>query len=76
MTRPLTRVERAGQNSRTHMENQRDKFIAAHGEDLGALYFIVMLIQTIGRQAIKRGDTDKFRTLAHDLSAVYAKHTQ
>lgn len=76
MTRPLLRAELSARNSRKHMEDQRDQFIAKHGEDLGALYFLVMLIQTIGRKAIKRGDTEQFRTLAHDLNALYAKHTQ
>nr|WP_237331584.1 carbohydrate ABC transporter [Streptomyces mexicanus] len=55
---------------------QRDSFIERHGEDLGAFYFLVMLVQTHGRKCLKRGDVAGLRELAHDLHAVYLKHTQ
>lgn len=34
-----------------------------------------MLVQTHGRKALKRGDTAALRSLAHDLHALYLKHT-
>ncbi|MFB7293832.1 carbohydrate ABC transporter [Actinacidiphila glaucinigra] len=76
MTRPLLKSELRAQRSREYLMNQRDEFIARHGEDLGAFYFLVMLLQTHGRKALKRGDPAALRALAHDLHAVYVKHTQ
>lgn len=74
--RPLMKAELKEQNSRDHLTAQRDSFIKKHGEDLGALYFLLMLLQTCGRKALKRGDTTALRALAHDLHAIYIKHTQ
>ncbi|MEU2357942.1 carbohydrate ABC transporter [Streptomyces misionensis] len=76
MTRPLLKSELAAQRSRDHLMQQRDSFLAKHGEDLGAFYFLLMLIQTHGKKALRRGDVAALRTLAHDLHAVYVKHTQ
>lgn len=76
MTRPLLRAEISARNSRQHMENQRDAFIAKHGEERGTFYFFLMLIQAIGRKAIKRGDQAALVALMHDLNAIYTKHTQ
>jgi hypothetical protein len=76
MTRPLVRAEISAQNSRKHMENQRDAFIAKHGEQRGTLYFLGMLLQTVGRKALNRGDQTAFLALVHDLNAIYNKHTQ
>ncbi|MCX4657368.1 carbohydrate ABC transporter [Streptomyces microflavus] len=56
--------------------SQRNSFLRKHGPDLGALYFVLMLLQACGRKALKRGDTEAFRSLARDLNAIYAKHTQ
>lgn len=75
MTRPLLRAEISAKNSRDHLLSQQKNFVAKHGEDLGTLYCLVMLIQTIGRKALKRGDMEQFRSLAHDLNAIYAKYT-
>ncbi|MDX3490954.1 carbohydrate ABC transporter [Streptomyces sp. ID05-18] len=55
---------------------QQESFVEKHGEDLGAFYFLLMLLQTHGKKALKRGDTTTLRTLAHDLHAIYLKHTQ
>ncbi|MGW6466025.1 carbohydrate ABC transporter [Streptomyces rubiginosohelvolus] len=55
---------------------QRDSFIQKHGEDLGAFYFLLMLIQTHGRKRLKSGNVTALRALAHDLHAIYLKHTQ
>ncbi|MEU9313429.1 carbohydrate ABC transporter [Streptomyces sp. NPDC048256] len=76
MTRPLLKSELKAQRSRDYLIGQRESFIAKHGEDLGAFYFLVMLIQTHGRKVLKRGDVQGLRALAHDLHAVYLKHTQ
>ncbi|WP_328541083.1 carbohydrate ABC transporter [Streptomyces sp. NBC_00344] len=75
MTRPLLKSELRAQRSRDYLMAQRNAFIEKHGEDLGAFYFLVMLIQTHGRKALKRGDTVALRSLAHDLHALYVKHT-
>lgn len=75
MTRPLLKSELKAQRSREYLIAQRTAFIEKHGEDLGAFYFLVMLIQTHGRKALKRGDTAALRSLAHDLHALYLKHT-
>lgn len=74
--RPLLRSEIRAHRSHQHLVSQRDRFIRVHGEDLGAFYFLLMLIQTIGKKALKGGDVQKMRALAHDLNAVYAKYTQ
>lgn len=76
MTRPLLKSELSAQRSRDHLMKQRDSFIAKHGEDLGAFYFLLMLIQTYGKKALRRGDVEALRALAHDLHAIYVKHTQ
>ena len=76
MTRPLLKSELKAQRSRQYLMEQRTSFIERHGEDLGTFYFLVMLLQTHGRKALKRGDVTAFRSLAHDLNAVYVKHTQ
>ncbi|MEV5432752.1 carbohydrate ABC transporter [Streptomyces sp. NPDC052701] len=76
MTRPLLKSELRAQRSREYLLKQRDSFIERHGEDLGAFYFLVMLVQTHGRKCLKRGDVAGLRALAHDLHAVYLKHTQ
>ena len=55
---------------------QQQAFIEKHGEDLGAFYFLLMLVQTHGKKAHKRGDLKTLRALAHDLHAVYVKHTK
>ncbi|MFC8208355.1 carbohydrate ABC transporter [[Kitasatospora] papulosa] len=75
MTRPLLKAELKAQRSREYLIAQRTTFIEKHGEDLGAFYFLVMLVQTHGRKALKRGDTAALRSLAHDLHALYLKHT-
>ncbi|WP_299541774.1 carbohydrate ABC transporter [uncultured Streptomyces sp.] len=75
MTRPLLKAELKAQRSREYLLTQRTAFIEKHGEDLGAFYFLVMLVQTHGRKALKRGDTAALRALAHDLHALYLKHT-
>lgn len=75
MTRPLLKSELKTQRSRDYLLAQRTAFIEKHGEDLGAFYFLVMLVQTHGRKALKRGDTAALRALAHDLHALYLKHT-
>ncbi|MFF8747221.1 carbohydrate ABC transporter [Streptomyces californicus] len=64
------------QRSREYLMRQRESFVEKHGEDLGAFYFLLMLLQTYGKKALKRGDTATLRALAHDLHAVYLKHTQ
>ncbi|MFD3880394.1 carbohydrate ABC transporter [Streptomyces microflavus] len=74
--RPLLKAELKEQNSRDHLMSQRNSFLKKHGPDLGALYFVLMLLQACGRKALKRGDTEAFRSLARDLNAIYAKHTQ
>ncbi|SEF19002.1 carbohydrate ABC transporter [Streptomyces sp. Ag109_O5-10] len=74
--RPLLRSEIKAHRSHQHLVGQRDRFVRIHGEDLGAFYFLVMLIQTLGKKALKKGDVQKLRAIAHDLNAVYAKHTQ
>ncbi|MFE7934331.1 carbohydrate ABC transporter [Streptomyces sp. NPDC057456] len=76
MTRPLLKSELKAQRSREYLIAQRADFIANHGEDLGAFYFLVMLVQTLGKKALKGGDVQKLRALAHDLNALYIKHTQ
>ncbi|WP_327425679.1 carbohydrate ABC transporter (plasmid) [Streptomyces sp. NBC_01527] len=75
MTRPLLKSELKAQRSREYLLAQRGALIEKHGEDLGAFYFLVMLVQTHGRKALKRGDTAALRSLAHDLHALYLKHT-
>ncbi|MFF1847103.1 carbohydrate ABC transporter [Streptomyces sp. NPDC058217] len=75
MTRPLLKSELKAQRSREYLLAQRNALIEKHGEDLGAFYFLVMLVQTHGRKALKRGDTAALRSLAHDLHALYLKHT-
>ncbi|WP_327330534.1 carbohydrate ABC transporter (plasmid) [Streptomyces sp. NBC_01208] len=75
MTRPLLKAELKAQRSRDYLIAQRAAFIEKHGEDLGAFYFLIMLVQTHGRKALKRGDTAALRSLAHDLHALYLKHT-
>ncbi|MFF3941660.1 carbohydrate ABC transporter [Streptomyces phaeofaciens] len=76
MARPLLKSELKAQRSRDYLMGQRESLIRKHGEDLGAFYFLVMLIQTHGRKALKRNDVQALRALAHDLHAVYLKHTQ
>lgn len=76
MTRPLLRSEIKAHRSHRHLVSQRERFVRTHGEDLGAFYYLLMLIQTVGRKALKRGDVQALRALARDLNAVYAKHTQ
>ncbi|WDN56442.1 carbohydrate ABC transporter [Streptomyces clavuligerus] len=56
--------------------NQQQDFINRHGEDLGAFYFLLMLLQTHGKKAHRRGDVQTLRLLAHELHATYLKHTQ
>ncbi|MFH8886701.1 carbohydrate ABC transporter [Streptomyces californicus] len=75
-SRPLTKAELTAQRSREYLMRQQESFVEKHGEDLGAFYFLLMLLQTYGKKALKRGDTATLRTLAHDLHAVYLKHTQ
>ncbi|MEU8598412.1 carbohydrate ABC transporter [Streptomyces globisporus] len=74
--RPLLKAELSAQRSRDYLMEQRDSFIRKHGEDLGAFYFLLMLIQTHGRKRLKSGDVTALRALAHDLHAIYVKHTQ
>ncbi|MFJ9634930.1 carbohydrate ABC transporter [Streptomyces sp. NPDC101175] len=74
--RPLLKSELQAQRSREYLMRQQQTFIEKHGEDLGAFYFLLMLVQTHGKKAHKRGDLKKLRALAHDLHAVYVKHTQ
>jgi hypothetical protein len=74
--RPLLKQELQAQRSREYLMRQQTEFIAKHGEDLGAFYFLLMLVQTHGKKAHKRGDLTALRALAHDLHAVYVKHTQ
>ncbi|MFG2352008.1 MULTISPECIES: carbohydrate ABC transporter [Streptomyces] len=76
MARPLLKSELKAQRSRDYLMGQRASLIERHGEDLGAFYFLVMLVQTHGKKALKRGDVAGLRALAHDLHAVYVKHTQ
>jgi hypothetical protein len=76
VTRPLLKSELKAQNSREYLLGQRDSFLRKHGEDLGAFYFLVMLVQTHGKKLLKRGDVTGLRALARDLHAVYLKHTQ
>lgn len=76
MSRPLLRSEIKAHRSHQHLVGQRDRFVRIHGEDLGAFYYLLMLLQTIGKKAFRRGDVQALRALAHDLHAVYAKHTQ
>ncbi|MFH8470340.1 carbohydrate ABC transporter [Streptomyces sp. NPDC017991] len=76
MARPLLKSEIKAQRSREYLMGQRTRLIARHGEDLGAFYFLVMLVQTHGKKALQRGDVAGLRALAHDLHAVYVKHTQ
>ncbi|WP_228925378.1 carbohydrate ABC transporter [Streptomyces sp. DH7] len=64
------------QRSREYLMKQQESFVEKHGEDLGAFYFLLMLLQTHGKRALKRGDTTALRALAHDLHAIYLKHTQ
>ncbi|SEE61356.1 carbohydrate ABC transporter [Streptomyces sp. TLI_105] len=75
-SRPLTRHEIKAQNSRNYLLKQRTDFVEKHGEDLGAFYFLIMLLQTHGRKMLKRGDVQGLRRLAHDLHGLYVKHTQ
>ncbi|MEJ8632000.1 carbohydrate ABC transporter [Streptomyces sp. MS2.AVA.5] len=76
MSRPLLRGEIRAQRSREYLMKQQAEFIQKHGEDLGAFYFLLMLLQTHGKKAQRRGDVQALRLLAHDLHAVYLKHTQ
>lgn len=76
MNRPLTSEELRSQNSRQYLMKQRDDYIRRHGEDLGAFYFLLMLLQTHGRKAHKRGDVQTLRIIAHELHGIYLKHTQ
>ncbi|MGW2464472.1 carbohydrate ABC transporter [Streptomyces sp. NPDC001761] len=76
MNRPLTKSELRSQNSRQYLMKQRDDYIRKHGEDLGAFYFLLMLLHTHGRKAHKRGDVQALRLMAHDLHGIYLKHTQ
>ncbi|QDN63881.1 carbohydrate ABC transporter [Streptomyces sp. S1A1-8] len=73
--RPLTKEELRKQRSREYLMRQQQRFIDRHGEDLGVLYFVLMLLQTHGSKAYKRGDVQSLRLLAHDLNAIYTKHT-
>ena len=74
--RPLLKSELQAQRSQEYLMGQQRKFIEKHGEDLGAFYFLLMLVQTHGKKAHKRGDLKTLRALAHDLHAVYVKHTK
>lgn len=74
--RPLMRNELKAQRSREYLLKQREEFVRKHGEDLGAFYFLIMLLQTHGKKAHRRGDVQTLRLLAHDLHGVYLKHTQ
>ncbi|MET7780400.1 carbohydrate ABC transporter [Streptomyces mirabilis] len=76
MNRPLLRSELKAHRSHEHLVKQRDAFVQRHGEELGAFYFLVMLLQTYGKKALDRGDLQSLRALAYDLQAVYKKHTQ
>ncbi|MCF3132459.1 carbohydrate ABC transporter [Streptomyces olivochromogenes] len=76
MTRPLLKSELTAQRSREYLLSQRESFLQKHGEDLGAFYFLMMLVQTHGKKAMKRGDVAALRALYRDLHAVYLKHTQ
>ncbi|MFF6835242.1 carbohydrate ABC transporter [Streptomyces sp. NPDC012438] len=76
VNRPLVRGELKAQRSREYLLKQQEDFVRKHGEDLGAFYFLIMLVQTHGRKALKRGDVQALRLLAHDLHGVYLKHTQ
>ncbi|MFI8769511.1 carbohydrate ABC transporter [Streptomyces sp. NPDC053792] len=78
-SRPLTRHEVKAQNSRAYLLQQRDVYIRQYGEDLGGFHFLMMLLKTQGTKAHRRGDDEglrALRALAHDLHAVYVKHTQ
>ncbi len=76
MNRPFLRAELAAQNSRTYLHAQRERFLEKHGQELGAFYFLVMLLQTRGKKMFKARESAKLRALYEDLHAVYVKHTQ
>ncbi|MFH7340641.1 carbohydrate ABC transporter [Streptomyces sp. KHY 26] len=76
MNRPLTKSELRSENSRKYLMKQRDEYIRRHGEDLGAFYFLLMLMQTHGSKAHRRGDVQALRLMAHDLHGIYLKYTQ
>ncbi|MCX4468447.1 carbohydrate ABC transporter [Streptomyces albidoflavus] len=76
MNRPLLKSEIKAQNSRAYLMKQQQSFIEKHGEDLGTFYFLMMLIQTFGKKALRSGDLETLRMLVHDLNAIYRKYTQ
>jgi hypothetical protein len=72
--RPLTRAERKKFNRAEHERAIRQDLIAQHGNDLGAFYYWLRIMNIRGTQAYRDGDTAFIREVALALENVYRRH--